>query len=327
MAILFTVLAHYYSGLSPEQLGQCLAEVRKADDPVRAYQAFIHDCTGLQGSLRDWEAINTEDQSQMSVIWQFVRYNTQVVNYFLNHFVFPRHAKQFRVKLQASGWDIPLFNPSGPSSLTTGFSGTNDNRRILPLTIQQHDLPSLAHTSAEVLTYLLHPRNRHYHFNDRHISEYALLQKLEYWKIRVLLDAGAQILEMSNEQVAKAWLEIDKTAPAAVYFAERDVATVLYRQGTRVPLIVSAFAEDLSGVLVYIDESHCRGIDLMLPDDAKGLLTLGMSLQKDTLMQSAMRLRQLGTTQSVCFYAPPEVHYSIMDVAKVPSHRKPNSAG
>jgi len=40
-----------------------------------------------------------------------------------------------------------------------GFSGTNDNRMMLPLTIRQDDLASLRQTSAEVLSYLLQPRN------------------------------------------------------------------------------------------------------------------------------------------------------------------------
>ena len=333
VAILFTVLAHYYSGLSLEQVRQSLALVARSDDPARAYQVFIHACTSLKGTFRDWEAINTDDGNQLSAIWQDIRFNTGVIDYYLNNFVFPRHAKQFRVKLQASGWDIPLFSPStkeATSSLTTGFSGTNDNRRILPLTIQQHDLPSLAHTSAEVLTYLLQSRNRNYYvaqeYNGRRMTEYGLLRRLEQSRIRVLLDAGAQILEMSNEQVAKTWLGIDRTAPAAVYFDNRDVAMVRYQQGTTMPLLVSPFAEDLSEILVYIDESHCRGTDLMLPDNARGALTLGMSLQKDALIQSAMRLRQLGTTQTVFFFAPPEVHQSIVDITKIPPNQKPNSA-
>jgi hypothetical protein len=332
VAILFTILAHYYSGLSLEQVRQSLALVAQSDDPVRAYQGLIHACTGLNGALRDWEAINTDDGNQLFDIWQDIRFNTGVIDYYLNNFVFPRHAKQFRVKLQSSGWDIPLFSPSDRSStsLTTGFSGTNDNRSLLPLTIQQHDLPSLAHTSAEVLTYLLQPRNRNYHValehNGRRMTEEGLLRRLEFHGIRVLLDAGAQILEMSNEQVAKTWLRIDMKAPAAVYFNNVDVAMIVYRQGTTMPLLVSPFADDLSGVLVYIDESHCRGTDLMLPDNASGALTLGISLQKDTLIQSAMRLRQLGTTQSVTFFAPPEVHQSIMEVAKFSPYQKPNSA-
>ncbi|PVH96294.1 hypothetical protein DM02DRAFT_687922 [Periconia macrospinosa] len=332
VAILFTILAHYYSGLSLEQVRQSLALVAQSDDPARAYQVFIHACTSLKGTFRDWEAINTDDGSQLAAIWQDIRFNTSVVDYYLNNFVFPRHAKQFRVKLQASGWDIPLFSPSATTStsLTTGFSGTNDNRRILPLTIEQHDLPSLAHTSAEVLTYLLQPRNRNYYVAEKYpghrMTEFDLLCHFQKLRIRVLLDAGAQILEMSNEQVARTWLDIDKTAPAAVYFNDNDVAVVRYRQGTTIPLLVSPFAEDLSEVLVYIDESHCRGTDLMLPDYSRGALTLGMSLQKDTLIQSAMRLRQLGTTQSVVFFAPPEVHQSIVDVAKLSPYQKPNSA-
>lgn len=331
VAILFTVLAHYYSGLSLEQVHQSLTLVARSDDPARAYQVFIHACTSLKGTFRDWEAINADDRNQLSAIWQNIRFNTGVIDYYLNNFVFPRHAKQFCVKLQASGWDIPLFSPSAnkSTSLTTGFSGTNDNRRILPLTIEQRDLPSLAHTSAEVLTYLLQPRNRNYHVAEhggRRMTEHDFLRHLEKSRIRVILDAGAQILEMSNEQVARAWIDIDRNAPAAVYFNEHDVAVVRYRQGTTMPLLVSPFAEDLSEVLVYIDESHCRGTDLILPDNARGALTLGMSLQKDTLIQSAMRLRQLGTTQSVVFFAPPEVHQSIVDVAKIPPGQKPHSA-
>jgi hypothetical protein len=206
VAILFTVLAHYYSGLSLEQLRQSLSAVAQSDDPARVYQVFVQACVSLQGSLRDWESINVDDETQIRAIWQLIRFNTGVVDYYLNNFVFPRHAKQFQVKIQASGWDIPQFSPAGKAvpSLTTGFSGTNDNRRILPLTIRQNDLPSLAHTSAEVLTYLLQRRNQDYEVaanNGRRFSEFSLLKRLQERGIRVLIDAGAQILEMTNEQV------------------------------------------------------------------------------------------------------------------------------
>jgi hypothetical protein len=80
VAILFTILAHYYSGLSLEQVRQSLALVAQSDDPVRAYQGFIHACTGLQGSFRDWEAINTDDGNQLFAIWQNIRFNTGVID-------------------------------------------------------------------------------------------------------------------------------------------------------------------------------------------------------------------------------------------------------
>lgn len=57
-----------------------------------------------------------------------------------------------------------------------------------------------------------------------------------------------------------------------------------------------------------------------------GALTLGVNLQKDPLTQAAMRLRQLGTTQSVTFFAPPEVHQSIVELGKVKDNERVDSS-
>jgi hypothetical protein len=157
LANLRTCLSFYYDGLSIPQLRQSLEHVLKSDDPSQVYDRFSIDST-LPDSLRDWNAINVDDEGQLHEMWQHVQFNPVIIDYFLNNFVFPKHAKQFQMKLQASGWDIPLFLPSSQSSdqvsqvvpLTTGFSGTNDWKGMLPLTIQQHDLPRLAHTNAEV---------------------------------------------------------------------------------------------------------------------------------------------------------------------------------
>ena len=104
-------------------------------------------------------------------------------------------------------------------------------------------------------------------------------------KIRVLIDAGAQILEMTNHALAKAWLEIAYEAPAAVYFDEKNRPFVLYRQGHVIPLLASPFAEDLGECLVYLDEAHTRGTDLKFPADACGVLTLGLGQPKDHTVQ------------------------------------------
>ncbi|KAI9771414.1 MAG: hypothetical protein M1839_002804 [Geoglossum umbratile] len=319
VAILFTCLAFYYGGLSIAQLRQSLELILKSDDPSSEYDRWTNSSGGLPDSLRQWNAINVDDETQLAEIWQHVRYNMSVVDYFLNNFVFPKHAKQFHMKLQASGWDIPLFLPGGPaSSITTGFSGTNDNKTMMPLTIKQEDLAGLSHTNAEVLTYLLQPRNRQYvlaasDFGKR-LSERDLLQQLCCMGIRILIDAGAQILEMNNYNLAKEWLAIDHEAPAAVYFDTGNKPIVLYSNGHTVPLLASPFAVNLGSCLVYLDEAHTRGTDLMMEPSARGALTLGLGQTKDHTVQAAMRLRQLGTSQSVVFIAPPEVHQSIADV-------------
>lgn len=173
--------------------------------------------------------------------------------------------------------------------LTTGFSGTNDNRTLLPLTIQQHDLPGLSHTNAEVLSYLLQPRNRTYvtalDKSGRRISEKTLLHRLCDRGIRMLLDAGAQILEMNNITLARTWLRVDFSAKAAVFFNEENKPKVLYRNDRTVPLLASPFADDLTDYLVYLDEAHTRGTDLKMPPKDIGALTLGLSQTKDHTVQ------------------------------------------
>ena len=176
--------------------------------------------------------------------------------------------------------------------MTVGFSGTNDNKTLLPLNIVQDDLPGLAHTNADVLTYLLQPRNRKYvpaSRGGRRLSEKAFLWQLCDNHIRMLLDAGAQILEMDNMSLAQAWLEIDHAADAAVFFGEDDRARVLYRDGKSQPLAGSPFLNNLGACVVYLDEAHTRGVDLKMPANAVAALTLGIQQTKDHTVQGKSR--------------------------------------
>lgn len=106
-------------------------------------------------------------------------------------------------------------------------------------------------------------------------------------RIQVLLDVGAQVLELRNHEVAEKWLEVvpEYTAQAAVYFNDNDELTVLTRDGNTEPLMISAFAENLGSCLVYLDEAHTRGTDLKLPKKSCAAVTLGPNLTKDRLVQ------------------------------------------
>ena len=232
-----------------------------------------------------------------------------VVNYFVNHHVFPRHSRVFERKLVSSGWDIATQASSAgdkltratkkanpglddqSTSLTVGFSGTNDNRTLLPLNVVQADLPGLAHTNADVLTYLLQPRNRRYvaasTMYGKKLSERDFLHQVYYNHIRMLIDAGAQILEMDNMSLAQTWLEVDHEAEAAVFFGEDDRARVLYRDGKTLPLAGSPFLNNLGACVVYLDEAHTRGVDLKMPADAIAALTLGIQQTKDHTVQGS----------------------------------------
>jgi hypothetical protein len=298
VSILFTCLAFYHQGLNESQLRQSLQAVLRSDDPALEYDRWTQASATLPDPLRHWNIVNMDDKRQISEIWGHLRRITTVINYYLRSFVFPAHSQQYRVKLQASGWDVPLFmncsvspKPRGfrGPSLTTGFSGTNDNRRLLPLTMHQRDLSELLHTNAEVLTYLLQRRNRQFIHaidpNGKRVSEVGFLRHLKANRIRVLIDAGAFVLEIDNQTLARVWLQEDEQALAAVYFGADNKPWVQYPTGKTIPLLATPFADNMENCLVYLDEVHTRGTDLKLPSDARGAVTLGINQTKDHTVQ------------------------------------------
>lgn len=314
VSIILTCLSFYYSGLTFDHFKQALTQLLKSDEPVREFESWIHDVPSFPDSLRSWNSINIEDESQCKQLWALLCQQVKVINFFLNRFVFPRYARTFERKLVSSGWDIatgaplpksvapqatkenqkPGLNSSKPSSrvptsLTVGFSGTNDNKTLLPLNVLQNDLPGLSHTNAEVLTYLLQPRNTRYFaaldVYGKRLTERAFLQKLHGLGIRMLLDAGAQIIELDNFSLAKTWLLVDTEAEAGVYFGEDGRARVVYRDGRGQPLAGSPFFNNLGSCVVYLDEAHTRGVDLTMPANAIAALTLGIMQTKDHTVQ------------------------------------------
>lgn len=316
VCILFTILSFYYRGLDMDQIRESVRRLQRSDDPALEYQTWRDAATNLPDGLAEWSSINVDDEAQLKVLWDHLRFAIPVIHHYLNSYVFVSYAKQFSVKITASGWD--LIGLPADSNITSGFSGTNDT--LLPFNILQEDLPSLGHTNAEVLTYLLASRNREVvraaDFAGKRLSEEGLLVLLARKGLRILIDAGANIIEMDNLSLVKAWLKKDNTAEAAVYFNDGNKLYVHYRNGNSLPLAVTPFADDLNGVLIYLDHAHCRGTDLRFHEKAKGAMTLGLGLTKDSAVQAAMRLRQLGSSQSLCLIAPPEVYQSVLDHCK-----------
>jgi len=122
--------------------------------------------------------------------------------------------------------------------------------------------------------------------NGKRLTEEGLLRRIEKERIRILIDAGAYILEMDNRSLVNVWLSIDTEAKAAVYFGADNQAWVQYRGGKeKVPLLATPFVENLDECLVYLDEEHTRGVDLKLPQHARGALTLALGQAKDHTVQ------------------------------------------
>ena len=106
-------------------------------------------------------------------------------------------------------------------------------------------------------------------------------------EISVLLDVGAQILDFSNLEVAKAWLNIARDTAGAVYFDDNDELMVLTRNGIVQPMLSSSLSQQLHRCVVYLDHAHTRGTDIKLPVGSRAAVTLGPKVTKDHLVQGS----------------------------------------
>ncbi|KAI2469049.1 hypothetical protein F4781DRAFT_395603 [Annulohypoxylon bovei var. microspora] len=316
VVILLTSLSYYYGGLSDEDLLLTFNHLFKSDQAELEYGLWARDANGLDPAFRQLVGINLEDTQCTQHVFKNLRYVKGVVDYFLAYIVFPKEMKEFPHKLSASGWDLGEVK----THPTTGFSGTNDSRKVLPLHVEQLDLEAQKHTNALVLEYLLQPENSVALMPPRReidvsVAEMLLdiITRMEP-PTRVILDVGAQILELDNLGVATTWLRRnshDAQIQAAVYFDDHDELCVLDRKGHSEPLQASPFATQLDVCLVFLDEAHTRGTDLKLPRDYRAAVTLGANLTKDRLVQACMRMRMLGEGQSVVFCVPEEIQAKI----------------
>ncbi|KAH1338971.1 hypothetical protein KXX67_009426 [Aspergillus fumigatus] len=318
VVILLTCLNYYYAGLSDEELFLALDHLVESDQAEIEYQAWVVDCLSLPDTYRQLGGVNLEDRQHcVKQIFPWFRSAKGAIDYFLAHVVFPRELREFPDKLSASGWDIGELR----TQPTVGFSGTNDSRQTLPLSVEQLDLPEQNHTNALVLDYLLRPENSVALSPARPqastLDAKGLLDMVMGLEppVQVILDVGAQILELSSLEVAEYWLNLipDNTQTQAVIFVNENDEICVLDRNRRVELLqVSPFAKQLGACLVFLDEAHTRGIDLKLPATYRAAVTLGAGITKDKLVQACMRMRKLGKGQSVVFCIPDEIRFKIL---------------
>lgn len=299
VAIFLTCLSYYYSGLGCEELLDAFERLKQDDQSQPEYHIWTSSAPDLPVAFHELVGVNLRDKVQFETeVFPHLRYSKGAIDYFLSKAVFAREMKEFPSKLSTSGWDLGKKKRHP----TTGFSGTNDSRYILPLTVTQLDQAEQRHTNALVLRYLLQPENTTFLMpkypptsKDEYVSDSRLfLESVASFEpeTRVILDVGAQMVDLSNRQVGETWLEVTRDCPkgreaaqAVIFFDDEDVLTVLDRSGHSEPLQTSHFAQQPGKCLVFLDEAHTRGTDLKLPRNYRAAVTLGANLTKDRLVQ------------------------------------------
>jgi hypothetical protein len=288
VAITLTCLSYYYGGLTKDQVLRCFGLLAKLDNPAMEYDHWVELGPDIPFGPRQFHDVNLEDEVQVDrfLVPLFSR-NQRVVDFYLSRVVFPQAVREFPWKLPTSSWDLVEYK----TNITTGFSGTNDNRYLFPTSITQEDPDFVLGTNALVLQHLLLPENDHYECLDgddgdgKSVATFLTRLVKQNPEVRVLLDVGAQILELQNDQLARYWLSLRPDISAAIFFNDSDHLTAMTSDGTVESFTSSPFSQQLDKCIVYLDDAHIIGTDLKLPEGMRAAVTLGPGVTKDRLVQ------------------------------------------
>ncbi|KAG3165355.1 hypothetical protein PI124_g15199 [Phytophthora idaei] len=266
-------------------------------------------------ALGDVRHISLADARQFETLYKAYTFCMEAINFYLNTCVFPRDTAQYPQRLSRTAWDLA----AGASNI--GFSGTNDNHRLLPLSVTQCEPnePSLLGTNGKMIDKILQVTHSYEVIRPSpertSIPWQSVLLFATDKKAQALIDTGALLAGVSNHEAATFLLEQTGFGFAGVtYFdGRRESNCWMIAEKTRrvvIPLEKASMTE--SETFVIFDEARSRGFDMKLSPNASALLTLGPRLTKDKLMQGAGRMRQIGCNQTLWIASFDEVALSIL---------------
>lgn len=317
VAIAFTHLSYYYSGLTDKQLFEAFDRLSNMTNPEVHFDLWIKPIDAqIDPSIRNYNGINLMDARQRDeLLFPVMRFNMYVIDFWLSFCVLQRESRIYTAKMMCTSWDVCSENMR---RTVTGFSGTNDTKLLLPMQIRQNDLEELEDTNQRVRNYLLLPKNNNYKSLPPCVSGTEIIRQLLANNISVLLDSGALMLELNNREVAKQWLKhaLDTHFDAALFFNECDEIMVIDRNGFEAVFEFSPYKERLARCLVYLDDAHTRGTDLRFPRQTRACVTLCGGITRDKTVQACMRMRQLGHDHTIAFWASDEADNSIRVLRK-----------
>ena len=238
--------------------------------------------------------------------------NRKAISFWLNAFVFPSETMQYPYKITATPWNL------ANNSRVNGFSGTDDNRLLLPLQVTQQIANSkvIKATNGKML-HIFSAKNRKYIPLANSKSVFDQLFEIIYSeRTNTLIDCGGLVVGTTNKQFAVKLLEIINDFNAVTFF----------NSDTRSWQILNRFGElwnierapiQVKDTFVYFDEYRCRGADMKLLPDACALVTLGPKMNKDKLFQAIARLRGIDKSQSFVTCGTVEVSKSIRNLVNI----------
>ena len=283
MAIIYTFLSYFQDGIERCHLKEAL-ECLKCRNPTaseKIYSEWIENIRkdvspSILQSFDVFSKVDTDNASQFNLMYKFLKYSMDVISFWLNNFVCPDETAQFDSKRITSAWNL-----ADSSRRSNGFSGTDDNRFLLPFGVQQISPAdnSLMATNAYMINCILDCTDKDLIIledkESRPLWE-SLLRSCLLPGIHALIDVGGLMAGLPNEKAALFLSDIGLSEGfrGIVYYDVLSQGWNVYerKEMRHLPLGQSSFQE--AECFVYFDESRCRGSDMKLKPMACGLVTL-----------------------------------------------------
>ncbi|CAE7582610.1 unnamed protein product [Symbiodinium natans] len=265
---------------------------------------------------RQLSKIDGRDSSQVELVFDVLKNSPFLMEFYLNDVVFPVVLRHADSKLSANGQDL---GGEVLCSNRLGFSGTPND--LLPLALGKCQYAR--GDDAKMLTTLSDPLVVDVALVDDGWSARTLLSLVATHEppFNALIDVGALITGLSNEQVARALLEFGLPYEAVV-FLDPGGEPWLLRRGRTLAVKLSNCTLPLSRRFVFYDQVHTTGIDIRHPPTACAALTLGKDSTLRDFAQGAYRLRGIGRGQKLKVLLTPEVSARMDEEVVIPAMDK-----
>jgi hypothetical protein len=210
-ALCFTFLSYYYSGLTREQFLRAMEILISlgANAKKSIYRSWVEKSKQRMSaeelrSLDTVEKIDLTNPRQFKSAFAVFRKNRETVNFWLESCILSNETKQYAGRLVATPWNL-ADNKNGE---VYGFSGTNDTNLTMPLQVSElvpgKEAQSIVATNGRMVDMISrNPEYRTIRSSEGTPTWLAIVSEVLREKTNALIDAGALMAGITNEQVAK----------------------------------------------------------------------------------------------------------------------------
>lgn len=248
--------------------------------------------------------LQLSDLALVKKIHNLIR-NDAVDHFFSSH-LFPQYFKFTTTKISCTGTDLVTFL----FPRTMGFSGTPP--AIVPASMGEENTKYDPGVEASVYLNIVEEAVTQVAINSVDPVTFFVRLTIQYHNLTALVDAGAVFSDMENEEVAIKLAVANPQKPGCIFFDKitdrkmfADVNGVITPYESRSSVIDSS--------VVYFDHIHTTGIDVLLPLNAKALVTTGSGLTYDRFSQALYRMRQIGKGQTALVLISHEWHQQMVE--------------